>query len=116
MENKTPKRIRYKGQIYEAVEMNGVSTSRASRRDLIQLKKNIKDILAIHLNGVYDGVEDDFETEEEAIRYVRDRVFDQKTINDGWTQYGDGICKNLKFLGDGVINDTISNIWLNGDF
>lgn len=77
-----------------------------------QLENNLNAIFGMYANGMSDsGLEEYPEmSEKEAIDYAIDQIYDMRDNGSGWTQYGTGICKDLKFLGNAYIKDRILDI------
>lgn len=77
-------------------------------KDEKQLKLNVEAVLDMYLNGMCD--EPDIYTEmskTECRMYVIGQIYDMKDYGNGRTKYKDGICNNLKFLGNEYINSVI---------
>lgn len=74
-----------------------------------QAKQNIEYIIDGYVNGMYDDEENyPVLTNEQVIKYVKDEMYDIKVQNHGETCYmGDGICDDLKFLSNEVIDKMI---------
>ena len=74
-----------------------------------QLENNLNAIFGMYENGISDcGLEEyPLMTQEEAISYAKEQIYDMKDDGGGWTRYADGICKDLKFLGTKYIEARI---------
>ena len=72
-----------------------------------QLQYNVEEVLDMYYNGTLDFPEDYPEmTIEECRKYVTSEIYDIKSDGHGHTRYANGICDDLKFLG----NDFIYNV------
>lgn len=72
-----------------------------------QAKQNIEYIIDSYVNGMYD---DDYPqlSVEQVLKYVKEEMYDIKVSGHGETCYiGDGICDDLKFLSNEVIDKMI---------
>lgn len=76
-----------------------------------QLKANVEQVIWEYANGVNDCGEEEYPllTETEAIKYAKDQIYDMKSDGCGWTVYREGVCDDLKFLGDEYIDEQILN-------
>lgn len=75
-----------------------------------QARQNIEYILDGYVNGMYDcGVEMYPRlNEQEVLNYVKEELYDIKVTDEGASCYmGEGICDNLKFLSNEVIDKMI---------
>ena len=77
-----------------------------------QLENNLYAIFAMYENGMYDEGEENYPQMdlEDCIDYAIGQVYDMMDDGMGTTYYRDGICKDLKFLGNDYINKEISRI------
>lgn len=75
-----------------------------------QLINNIEDLVYTYDNGISDGVEEPFDSDDELVDYVYSQIFDQKSDGQGGTRYANGICKDLKYLGRDYIVSEIKRI------
>lgn len=77
-----------------------------------QLDNNLTMIFAMYFNGMTDCGEAEYPalTEQECIDYAYEQVFDMKDNGYGVTEYLEGICDDLKFLGSEYIKDRILDI------
>lgn len=74
----------------------------------MQLQNNVEQIIDEYLNGMYDYPEDYPEmTVEECREYVTSQIYNMKSDGHGHTFYGDGICDELRFLGNDYIYKVI---------
>lgn len=74
---------------------------------LNQLRENIEQVVDEYFNSMTDYPEEyPALSKEECIKYVKDQIYDMKA-NGGMTRYQKGICDDLKFLGDEVIDNEI---------
>ena len=66
----------------------------------------------MYSNGISDHGEKEYPlmTEQEAIDYAIPEIYNMKDYGDGMTQYGDGICQDLRFLGRAYIEKQIVKI------
>lgn len=73
-----------------------------------QLRNNVDELIGSYLNGQIDYGEKDYPnlTSEQWWNYCVPDVYSMKNDGSGTTVYCDGICDNLKFLG----NDTIMKV------
>lgn len=73
-----------------------------------QLRNNVDELIGSYLNGQIDYGEKDYPnlTSEQWWNYCVPDVYNMKNNGHGVTAYGDGICDNLKFLG----NDTVMKV------
>ena len=72
-----------------------------------QFRNNLDFILGGYENSMLDYPEQFPPLPKNAVLdMVKSEIFDLKSDGCGWTQYGEGICEDLKFLG----NDTIDKI------
>ena len=74
-----------------------------------QLENNLNCIFGMYANGMSDCGEEEYPrfTEEDAIDYAKDQIYDMWDSGDGMTRYATGICKDLKFLGNEYIEKRI---------
>lgn len=73
-----------------------------------QLRNNIEEICDEYLNGIYDGYNEPFSSTDALVDYVYRQVFDLKSDGGGYTRYGTGICRDLKYLGkDFIVSEII---------
>lgn len=73
-----------------------------------QLKYNVEEVLDMYYNGMCDNPEDYPEmTIEECREYVTSEIYNMKSDGHGHTRYADGICDELKFLGNDYIYTVI---------
>ena len=73
-----------------------------------QLQNNVEQVVDEYLNGMYDYPEDYPEmTIEECRKYVTEQIYDMKSNGHGRTFYGNGICDDLRFLGNDYIHKVI---------
>lgn len=74
----------------------------------IQLQNNVEQVIDEYLNGTYDFPEEYPEmTLEECREYVTSQIYDMKSNGHGHTFYRDGICDELRFLGNEYIYKVI---------
>ena len=72
-----------------------------------QLQYNVEEVLDMYYNGTLDNPENYPEmTIEECREYVTNEIYDMKYDGFGHIRYANGICDDLKFLG----NDYIYNV------
>lgn len=70
----------------------------------MQLQNNVEQVIDEYLNGIYDYPEEYLEmTLEECREYVTSQIYDMKSNGHGHTFYKDGICDELRFLGNEYI-------------
>lgn len=76
-----------------------------------QLRNNVDQIVGEYLNSQMDYGEEEYPnlTEQEWFELCTAEIYDMKS-NCGCTWYGNGICDNLKFLGNDVIRKVIIEI------
>lgn len=73
-----------------------------------QLRLNVEEVLDMYYNGMLDYPEDYPEmTIDECRKYVTDQIYDMKSDGHGNTKYANGICDDLKFLGNDYIYEVI---------
>lgn len=73
-----------------------------------QFRNNLDFILGGYEYGMDDYPEDFPPLSKDAVlAMVKSEIFDLKSDGQGWTQYGDGICEDLKFLGNARMNKII---------
>lgn len=74
-----------------------------------QLENNVNAILGLYENGMTDYGTEEYPpmTEDELVEYVTSQIYDMKDYGNGRTQYKEGICKELKFIGNKKIRETI---------
>lgn len=78
------------------------------RNRKIQLQNNVEQVIDEYLNGMYDYPEDYPEmTVEDCREYVASQIYDMKSDGHGTTFYRDGICDELRFLGNDYIYKVI---------
>ena len=77
-----------------------------------QLVNNLEFIFGSYYNGITDYGEKEYPllTEEEAINMAIPEIYNTKCDGHGWTQFGTGICKDLKFLGNDYIKSEVIRI------
>ena len=76
--------------------------------DQKQLQNNVEEVLDEYLNGMYDYPDEYPQmTVEECREYVTSQIYDIKSNGGGMTMYKDGICDNLRFLGNEYIYKVI---------
>ena len=76
--------------------------------DQKQLKNNVEEVLDEYLNGMEDYPDEYPEmTIDECREYVTSIIYDIKSNGRGITRCGNGICDNLKFLGNEYIYSVI---------
>ena len=73
-----------------------------------QLRLNAEALLGEYLNGMCDCGEEEYPpmSRDECREWVVSQVYDMTSYGDGHIKYRDGICDDLRFLG----NDTIFSI------
>ena len=72
-----------------------------------QFRNNLDFILGGYENSMLDYPEQFPQLSKDAVLdMVKSEIFDLKNDGCGWTQYGEGICEDLKFLG----NDNMDRI------
>lgn len=76
-----------------------------------QLENNLNDILGGYMNGM-DDYPDEYPqmTLDKCISYCIPDIYDQISDGAGFTRYREGICDNLKFLGNDYIYSEIKRI------
>lgn len=75
-----------------------------------QLVENIEYVVGEYYNGMLDDPEEyPALTKEECIEYVKDSIYDMK-VSGSHCRYKDGICDDLKFLGDEYIDKQIMEL------
>ncbi len=76
---------------------------------LQQLKNNVEEVLDMYSNGMSDYGLDEYPemTVDECREYVTGQIYDMKSNGSGYTVYRDGICEDLKTLGNTVIYPVI---------
>ena len=74
-----------------------------------QLENNLNCVFGMYANGMSDYGEEEYPrfTENDAIAYAKDQIYDMRDTGHGMTTYADGICKDLKFLGNKYIEARI---------
>lgn len=73
-----------------------------------QLQNNVEQVIDEYLNGMYDYPEEYPEMSiEECREYVTSQIYDMKSNGHGHTFYGNGICDELRFLGNEYIYKVI---------
>ena len=74
-----------------------------------QLRNNVDSVVGEYLNSQMDYGEEEYPnmTEQEWFDYCVSEIYDMKSDGRGFTRYADGICDNLKFLGNEVIRKAI---------
>ena len=77
-----------------------------------QLRNNVEQVVCEYLNGQVDYGEEEYPnlTEQEWFDYCIYEIYDMKSNGHGITRYANGICDNLKFLGNDVIRKVIIEI------
>lgn len=76
--------------------------------DQRQLQYNVEQVLDEYYNGMEDYPEEYPEmTIEECRKYVTEQIYDMKSNGSGHTRYANGICDNLRFLGNEYIHKVI---------
>ena len=75
-----------------------------------QLINNIEELVYEYDNGISDGTEEPFKSDNELIDYVYSSVFDIKSDGQGGSRYANGICRDLKYLGKDYIISEIKRI------
>lgn len=77
-----------------------------------QLRNNVENAVGIYLNGQMDYGEEEYPnlTEQEWFDFCVPEIYNMKDNGSGITVYADGICDNLKFLGNNVIRKVIAEI------
>lgn len=74
----------------------------------MQLQNNVEQVIDEYLNGIYDYPEEYPEmTLEECREYVTSQIYDMKSNGHGHTFYRNGICDELRFLGNEYIYKVI---------
>ena len=74
----------------------------------MQLQNNVEQVIDEYLNGIYDFPEEYPEmTLEECREYVTSQIYDMKSNGHGHTFYRNGICDELRFLGNEYIYKVI---------
>ena len=63
----------------------------------MQLQNNVEQVIDEYLNGIYDYPEE----------YVTSQIYDMKSNGHGHTFYRNGICDELRFLGNEYIYKVI---------
>lgn len=85
--------------------MTGGDSMTADKR---QLQLNVEAVLDLYLNGMTDDPDEYPEmTKEQCRDYVTSQIYDMKDWGGGRTTYKDGICDNLRFLGNEYIYGVI---------
>ena len=80
----------------------------AKNRREQQLIKNLECIFGTYYNGICDDPDEyPLLTEEEAIDMAIPNIYNIRCDGYGSTQFANGICKDLKFLGNDKIKSTI---------
>jgi hypothetical protein len=76
------------------------------------LNNNLNCIFGMYANGISDCGEEEYPllTEEEAIKYAIPEIYNMWNDGAGYTQYGNGISKELRFLGNHYIHEQIIKI------
>lgn len=77
-----------------------------------QLKVNVEECLEMYSNGMSDYGEGEYPqmTIDECRQYVTSEIYNFMSDGHGRTVYGDGICDNLKTLGNDVIYPIIDEV------
>ncbi len=77
-----------------------------------QLVNNLEFIFAGYYNGIQDYGTDEYPllTEEEAMDMAIPEIYNMSSDGCGWTRFGTGICKDLKFLGNEYIHAEVLRI------
>lgn len=77
-----------------------------------QLRNNVDNVVGGYLWGQVDYGEEEYPnlTEQEWFEFCTSEIYDMKCDGRGCTWYGDGICDNLKFLGNDVIRKVIIEV------
>lgn len=77
-----------------------------------QLYNNIDNVVGGYLNSQSDYGEEEYPnlTEQEWFELCTSEIYDMKCNGRGGTWYADGICDNLKFLGNEVIRKAIIEV------
>ena len=77
-----------------------------------QLRNNVDQVVGIYLNSQMDYGEEEYPnlTEQQWWDECVPEIYHMKTNGRGLTLYGDGICDNLKFLGNDTIRKMIAEI------
>ena len=77
-----------------------------------QLVNNLEFIFGSYYNGITDYGEEEYPllTEEKAIDMAIPEIYNIKCDGGGWTRFGIGICKDLKFLGNNYIKSEVIRI------
>ena len=70
-----------------------------------QLQNNVEEVLDMYYNGMLDCGEDEYPTmsKEDCRKYVTAEIYNIQSDGHGYTRYREGICDDLKFLGNEVI-------------
>lgn len=83
-----------------------------------QLRNNVDEVVCVYLNSQMDWGEEDYPnlTAEQWWNYCVPDIYNMKNDGSGTTVYCDGICDNLKFLGNDmimkVIVESVDREWL----
>lgn len=77
----------------------------------IQFYHNLDNIIGGYENGQLDSGKEVYPdlTANEWIEYVKAEIYDMKCDGRGATLYRNGICKDLRFLGNKYMNEAIVN-------
>lgn len=77
-----------------------------------QLDNNLYGIFGMYANGISDHGTDEYPlmNHDTALDYALSQVYDMKDDGAGWTRFANGICKDLKFLGNNYIYARILEI------
>lgn len=77
-----------------------------------QLRNNVESVVGIYLNDQMDCGEEEYPnlTEQEWFDFCVPEIYNMKYNGSGITKYADGICDNLKFLGNNVIRKVVVEI------
>lgn len=74
-----------------------------------QLRNNVNETIWMYLNGQMDEGEEEYPNliDQEWWDYCVPEIYNMQSDGGGFTRYADGICDNLKFLGNDVIHKVI---------
>lgn len=77
-----------------------------------QLRNNVNETIWMYLNGQMDEGEEMYPnlTEQQWWEYCVPEIYNMQSDGGGFTRYADGICDNLKFLGNDVIRKVILEV------
>ena len=77
--------------------------------DKQQLRNNVERVLDEYYNGMSDFGEEEYPqmSVDECREYVTSQIYDMLDNGSGHTVYADGICDNLRFLGNDYIYSVI---------